>query len=135
MKRLGAINIDKKFTDFINDKKNTATLLNEVQLKTALVGGFLLKSKEYAKKLDGKVKVLKSDAIKIKSANTIHETNKVLGDALTTIADLFFMQRKIQIYNSLTSASTGVGVDESSKLIKKISKITTATKPTRRRRR
>ena len=99
------------------------TLLNEIiSLRTGAIALGLSKIKQYASQIDGQVRNLKGDADKIKRTKTQEETNKVLGDALETIGNLFYLQRKMGMYDALTSAATGVGLDRAYKLLQKIEK-------------
>ena len=98
-------------------------LLNEIiSLRTGAIALGLSKIKQYASQIDGQVRNLKGDADKIKRTKTQEETNKVLGDALETIGNLFYLQRKMGMYDALTSAATGVGLDRAYKLLQKIEK-------------
>ena len=98
-------------------------LLNEIiSLRTGVIAGFLAKTKQYANKIDAEVRRLKRDANDIRTSNTPEREQKGLADALNTIADLFYLQRKMMMYASLTSASTGVGVDKGTKILQKMQK-------------
>ena len=98
-------------------------LLNEIiSLRTGAIALGLSKIKQYASQIDAQVRNLKGDADKIKRTKTQEETNKVLGDALETIGNLFYLQRKMGMYDALTSAATGVGLDRAYKLLQKIEK-------------
>ena len=98
-------------------------LLNEIiSLRTGAIALGLSKIKQYASQIDGQVRNLKGDADKIKRTKTQEETDKVLGDALETIGNLFYLQRKMGMYDALTSAATGVGLDRAYKLLQKIEK-------------
>ena len=98
-------------------------LLNEIiSLRTGAITLGLAKTKQFAKQIDTQTRNLKGEADKIKRTKTPEDTNKVLGDALDTIATLFYLQRKMTMYDALTSAATGVGVDRGYKLLQKIEK-------------
>ena len=98
-------------------------LLNEIiSLRTGAITLGLSKTKQYANQIDGQVRNLKGDANKIKRTKTPEDTNKALGDALETIGTLFYLQRKMMMYDALTSAATGVGVDRGYKLLQKLEK-------------
>ena len=43
-------------------------------------------------------------------------------DAMEGIANILFLQRKMEMYGALTSASTGVGVDKGTKILQKMQK-------------
>ena len=47
---------------------------------------------------------------------------KKLGEVFNTLGKLHFLQRKMTMYSSLVSGSTGVGVDKSYKLLTKLDK-------------
>jgi len=98
-------------------------VLNEIiSLRTGAIAGFLAKTKQYANRIDNEVRNLKSDAASLRKSKTPEETNKHLADAIENIGNLFYLQRKMQIYDALTSASTGVGIDKSTKLLLKMEK-------------
>ena len=98
-------------------------VLNEIiSLRTGAIAGFLAKTKQYANRIDNEVRNLKSDAASLRRSKTPEETNKHLADAIENIGNLFYLQRKMQIYDALTSASTGVGIDKSTKLLLKMEK-------------
>ena len=96
--------------------------LDEIALRTVAIGGFLMKTKGYARKIDSEVRRLVADADKLKRTDTSEETNKSLADAFKTIASLHFLQRKMLMYLSLVSASGGAGIDRSYKILQKIQK-------------
>jgi hypothetical protein len=98
-------------------------LLNEIiSLRTGAIALGLTKIKQYANQIDGQVRNLKGDANQLKRSKTPEDANKVLADALGTIGNLFYLQRKMGMYDALTSAATGVGVDRGFKLLQKIEK-------------
>jgi hypothetical protein len=98
-------------------------VLNEIiSLRTGVIAGFLAKTKQYANRIDNEVRNLKSDAASLRRSKTPEETNKHLADAIENIGNLFYLQRKMQMYDALTSASTGVGIDKSTKLLLKMEK-------------
>ena len=98
-------------------------LLNEIiSLRTGAIALGLTKIKQYANQIDGQVRNLKGDANQLKRSKTPEDANKVIADALGTIGNLFYLQRKMGMYDALTSAATGVGVDRGFKLLQKIEK-------------
>ena len=98
-------------------------LLNEIiSLRTGAIALGLTKSKQYANQIDGQVRNLKGDANQLKRSKTPEDANKVLADALGTIGNLFYLQRKMGMYDALTSAATGVGLDRAYKLLQKMDK-------------
>ena len=97
--------------------------LNEIiSFRTGVIAGFLMKTKQYATKIDTEVRNLRRDASNLKRANTPEDTNKSLADALQSIGTLFYLQRKMTMYDALVSASTGVGMDQSKKILQKMEK-------------
>ncbi|MDP6178654.1 MAG: hypothetical protein QGG48_02045 [Desulfatiglandales bacterium] len=96
--------------------------LDELALGTFAIGGFLMKTKQYASKIDSEVRNLVADADKLKRTDTLEKTNKSLVDAFKTIASLHFLQRKMLMYMSLVSASGGAGIDRSYKILQKMEK-------------
>ena len=98
-------------------------LLNEIiSLRTGAIALGLTKTKQYANQIDGQVRTLKGDANQLKRSKTPEDANKVLADALETIGNLFYLQRKMGMYDALTSAATGVGLDRAYKLLQKMDK-------------
>ena len=98
-------------------------VLNEfISLRTGLIGAGLGKTKQYANKLDQEVRNLKGDANKIKRSQTPEDTNKVLGDALDTLGNLFFLQRKMGMYIALTAAATGMNSAKQTQILQRLEK-------------
>ena len=98
-------------------------LLTEIiSLRTGVIAAGLMKTKQYANQIDQRVRTLKSDAGKLRTSKTPEDMNKSLADALETIASLFYLQRKMTMYDALTSAATGVGVDGAKKILQKMGK-------------
>jgi len=98
-------------------------VLNEfISLRTGLIGAGLGKTKQYASKLDQEVRNLKGDANKIKRSKTPEDTNKVLGDALDTLGNLFFLQRKMGMYIALTAAATGMNSAKQTQILQRLEK-------------
>ena len=111
----------KKYLD--EERDDELEPLNEIiSLRTGAIAGFLAKTKQYANKIDGEVRRLVADAGKLKRTDTPEDANKHLADALETIASLFYLQRKMTMYDALTSAATGVGVDKGTKILQRIEK-------------
>ena len=108
-------------TETPNDEEQEF-LTELLSLRTGAIALGLAKTKQYANRIDQKVSQLKGNANLIQKTTTPKGTNKELANALTTIADLFFLQRKMLMYDALTSAATGVGTDRSYKLLRKIEK-------------
>jgi hypothetical protein len=100
-------------------------ILNEfISLRTGLIGAGLGKTKQYANQIDARVRSLKGDAGKLKTSKTPEDSNKTLADALTTIGDLFYLQRKMGMYMALTAAATGMDSAKQTKILRKIEKDT-----------
>ena len=98
-------------------------ILNEfISLRTGLIGAGLAKTKQYANQIDGQVRTLKGDAGRLKSSKTPEDTNKTLADALGTIGNLFYLQRKMGMYVALTAAATGMDSAKQTKILQKIEK-------------
>jgi len=100
-------------------------LLNEIiSLRTGAIALGLAKSKQYANQIDGQVRTLKGDANQLKRTKTPEDTNKVLGDALGTIGNLFYLNRKMTMYSALTAAATGMDSAKQTKILQKLEKDT-----------
>ena len=98
-------------------------LLNEfISLRTGAIAVGLTKVKQYANKTDTEVRTLKSYANRLNSAKSVEDANKHIADALEKIGNLFYLQRKMGMYIALTSAATGVGIDKSAKILKRMEK-------------
>ena len=93
-----------------------------ISLRTGVIAAGLMKTKQYANQIDQRVCTLKSDADGLRRSKTPEDANKNLADALDTIASLFYLQRKMTMYDALTSAATGVGVDKGTKILQKMEK-------------
>ena len=110
---------------FLNEEPDEEEyeLLNEfISLRTGAIVVGLSKVKQYANKTDTEVKTLKSYANKLNSAKDIQNSNRHLADALEKIGNLFYLQRKMGMYLALTTAATGVGIDKSAKILKRMEK-------------
>ena len=110
---------------FLNEQPDEQEyeLLNEfISLRTGAIAVGLGKVKQYANKTDQEVRNLKSYANKLNSAKSVEDANKHLADALEKIGNLFYLQRKMGMYIALTSAATGVGIDKSAKILKRMEK-------------
>lgn len=108
-------------TETPNDQEQE--LLTELlSLRTGAIALGLAKTKQYANRIDQKVSQLKGNANLIQKTTTPEDTNKELANALTTIADLFFLQRKMLMYDAFTSAATGMDSAKQTKLLQKIEK-------------
>ena len=100
-------------------------LLTElISLRTGLIAAGLAKTKQYANQIDTQVRQLKSNASSLRTSKTPEDTNRTLADALETIGNLFYLQRKMTMYDALTSAATGMDSAKQTKLLQKIEKET-----------
>ena len=98
-------------------------VLNEfISLRTGAIAGGLAKVKQYANKTDTEVRNLNGIANRLNTAQSVEDSNKHLASALETIGSLFYLQRKMGMYIALTTAATGVGIDKSAKILKKMEK-------------
>ena len=97
-----------------NDDEIDQELLQELSLRTVSIGVFLAKAKQYANKIDTSAKQLKSYAQKLGDDD--------LQNCFTSIAELFYLQRKMLMYSTLTSASTGIRTDRNYKILQQLSK-------------
>ena len=91
-------------------------------MRTGAIAVGLGKVKQYANKTDQEVRNLKSYANKLSASKDQENANKQLADALEKIGNLFYLQRKMGMYIALTSAATGVGIDKSAKILKRMEK-------------
>ena len=110
---------------FLNEQPDEQEyeLLNEfISLRTGAIAVGLGKVKQYANKTDQEVRNLKSYANKLSASKDQENANKQLADALEKIGNLFYLQRKMGIYIALISAATGVGMDKSAKILKRMEK-------------
>jgi hypothetical protein len=111
----------QKLNDDLDDVETE--VLNEIiSLRTGMIGAGLAKTKQYANNIDSQVRDLKGTASSLRGAKTPQETNKSLADALGTIGNLFFLQRKMGMYQALTTAATAFDSDKQSKILKKLEK-------------
>ena len=110
---------------FLNEQPDEQEyeLLNEfISLRTGTIAVGLGKVKQYANKTDQEVRNLKSYANKLSASKDQENANKQLADVLERIGNLFYLQRKMGMYIALTSAATGVGIDKSAKILKRMEK-------------
>lgn len=113
------VELTRQYPTETPDEGEQELLTELLSLRTGAIAIGLAKTKQYANQIDQKVSQLKGNANLITKTSTPEDTN---GEPLTTIADLFFLQRKMLLYDALTSAATGVGTDRSYKLLRKIEK-------------
>ena len=97
-------------------------LLNEfISLKTGAIALGLGKVKQYANQIDREVTQLKSHAKSIRTS-TPEKVSENLADALESIGNLLYLQRKMGMYTALTAAATTVGIDKSTKILQRMEK-------------
>ena len=106
------------------DLEEQQLLYEIISLKTGAIALGLAKSKQYANQIDGQVRTLKGDANQLKRTKTPEDTNKVLGDALGTIGNLFYLNRKMTMFSALTAAATGMDSAKQTKILQKLEKDT-----------
>ena len=104
-------------------EEDESHLLNEIiSLRTGLIAGGLVKTKQYAKKIDVEVKRLQQSAAEIRTSESTSESLEKLSDAMNTVGTLFYLNRKMMLYIAITSASTGINSSKHSKILKKLNK-------------
>ena len=89
--------------------------LNEISLLTISIATFVSKTKQFANKIDTTVSTLKSNSEKL--------DNPDLTRTFNSIAELFFLQRKMIMYSTLTSASAVLKIDRNYKTLKQLQKL------------
>ena len=98
-------------------------LLNEIiSFRTGVIAAFVGKVKQYANRFDSEYRRVRTDSNELKRSKTPEDTNKHLADAIDGVSTELFLMRKMLMYVALTSASTGVGIDKSTKILKKMEK-------------
>ena len=96
--------------------------IDEISLRTGLIGGFLMKVKQYASQVDKGVMKLKSLSSNLQNVSDEKERNRITSEIVRTDADVLSSLRKMEMYSSLVSASGGLGVDRTYNLLKKMEK-------------
>ena len=96
--------------------------IDEISLRTGLIGGFLMKVKQYALQVDKGVMKLKSLSSNLQNVSDEKERNRITSEIVRTDADVLSSLRKMEMYSSLVSASGGLGVDRTYKLLKNMEK-------------
>ena len=111
----------RKYLDEEHDGEQE--LLNEfISLRTGLIGAGLAKTKQYANQIDQQVRTLKGNAGKLNRSKTPEDTNDALADALETMGNLFYLNRKMVMYSALTAAATGMDSARQTKILRKMEK-------------
>ena len=90
--------------------------------RTGLISAGLAKTKQYANQIDQQVRTLKGNAGKLKRSKNPEVTNNALADALETIGNLFYLNRKMVMYSALTAAATGMDSARQTKILRKMEK-------------
>ncbi len=111
----------------LDDGDDEETIINEVMLnerflRLSLITGFLGKTKQYGSRIDTEVRNLSSDINSWVNNKNEDLEKKKLGEVFNTLGKLHFLQKKMTMYSSLVSGSTGIGVDKSFKLLTKVEK-------------
>ena len=96
--------------------------IQEISLRTGLIGGFLMKVKQYASQVDKGVNKLKSLSSNLQNVSDEKERNRIQGEIVRVDADVLSSLRRMEMYSSLVSASGGLGVDRTYNLLKKMEK-------------
>ena len=96
--------------------------IQEISLRTGLIGGFLMKVKQYASQVDKGVMKLKSLSSNLQNVSDEKERNRIQGEIVRVDADVLSSLRRMEMYSSLVSASGGLGVDRTYKLLKNMEK-------------
>ena len=98
-------------------------MLDESFLKLSLISGFLVKTKQYGSRIDTEVRNLSSDINSWVNNKNEDLDKKKLGEVFNTLGKLHFLQRKMTMYTSLVSGSTGIGVGKSFKILQKLERL------------
>ena len=107
-----------------DDDVETEVLNEIISLRTGLIATYLGKTKQYANQVDTQVRNLKGIGSSLKGAKTPEDANKTIADALGTIGNLFYLQRKMGMYIALTTAATGFDSASQTKILQKLEKET-----------
>ena len=117
------VTLSKKFLDK-GFEEDESRLLNEIiSLRTGLIASGLVKTKQYANKIDIEVKRLQQSAADSKNTESTTESLKKLSDAMNTLGTLFYLNRKMMLYVAITSASTGINSSKHTEILKKLNKM------------
>ena len=98
-------------------------MLDESFLRLSLISGFLVKTKQYGSRIDTEVRNLSSDINSWVNNKNEDLDKKKLGEVFNTLGKLHFLQRKMTMYTSLVSGSTGIGVGKSFKILQKLGRL------------
>ena len=114
-----------RWTTYLNKKEELEQQIKSIQeisLRTGLIGGFLMKIKQYASQVDKGVMKLKSLSSNLQNVSDEKERNRIQGEIVRVDADVLSSLRRMEMYSSLVSASGGLGVDRTYNLLKKMEK-------------
>ena len=96
--------------------------IDEISLRTGLIGGFLMKVKQYGSQVDKGVNKLKSLSSSLNTVSDDKDRDKIQSEIVKTDSEVFQSLRKMIMYVGLVSGSGGVGGDRTYKLLKKMEK-------------
>ena len=96
--------------------------IDEISLRTGLIGGFLMKVKQYGSEVDKGVNKLKSLSSSLNTVSDDKDRGKIQSEIVKTDSEVFQSLRKMIMYVGLVSGSGGLGVDRTYKLLKKMEK-------------
>ena len=96
--------------------------IDEISLRTGLIGGFLMKVKQYGSEVDKGVNKLKSLSSSLNTVSDDKDRDKIQSEIVKTDSEVFQSLRKMIMYVGLVSGSGGVGGDRTYKLLKKMEK-------------
>ena len=114
-----------RWSTYLNKKEELEQQLqplDEISLRTGLIGGFLMKVKQYGNKVDQSVSKLKSLSSSLNTVKDDKERDKIQSEIIKIDGDVFQSLRKMIMYVGLVSGSGGVGGDRTYKLLKKMEK-------------
>jgi hypothetical protein len=114
-----------RWTTYLNKKEELEQQLqplDEISLRTGLIGGFLMKVKQYGNKVDQGVSKLKSLSSSLNTVKDDKQRDRIHSEIVKTDGEVFQSLRKMIMYVGLVSGSGGIGSDRSYKLLKKMEK-------------
>ena len=114
-----------RWSTYLNKKEELEQQLqplDEISLRTGLIGGFLMKVKQYGNKVDQGVSKLKSLSSSLNTVKDDKERDKIQSEIIKIDGDVFQSLRKMIMYVGLVSGSGGVGGDRTYKLLKNMEK-------------
>ena len=114
-----------RWSTYLNKKEELEQQLqplDEISLRTGLIGGFLMKVKQYGNKVDQGVSKLKSLSSSLNTVKDDKQRDRIHSEIVKTDGEVFQSLRKMIMYVGLVSGSGGVGGDRTYKLLKKMEK-------------